>query len=114
MYIHDPKGLAILTQLRFGLSKLILHKFRHNFRDTLNPRCPSNDCVEDTERFLLHCHSYDAYRRDLLDSLNSTLQLYGFPNLSNPLMLKMILYGDERLSVVDSNSEILKATLKYI
>ena len=111
--IHDPRGLAILTQLRVGLSMLNLHKFRHNFRDTLNPMCPSNDGVEDTEHFLLHCHSYDAYRTDLLDSVNSTLQPYDLPNLSNALMLKLILYGDERLSV-DSNSEILKATLRYI
>ena len=69
--------------------------------------------VEDTEHFLLHCHSYDACRTDLLDSVNSTLQPFDLPNLSNALMLKLILYGDERLSV-DSNSEILKATLRYI
>ena len=68
--------------------------------------CPSNDGVEDTEHFLLHCHSYDARRTDLLDSVNSTLQPYDLPNLSNALMLKLILYGDERLSV-DSYSEIL-------
>ena len=111
--IHDPRGPAILTQLRVGLSMLNLHKFRHNFRDTLNPMCPSNDGVEDTEHFLLHCHSYDGYRTDLLDSVNSTLQPYDLPNLSNALMLKLILYGDERLSV-DSNSEIFKATLRYI
>ena len=111
--IHDPRGLAILTQLRVGLSMLNLHKSGHNFGDTLNPMCPSNDGVEDTEHFLLHCHSYDAYRTDLLDSVNSTLQPYDLPNLSNALMLKLILYGDERLSV-DSNSEILKATLRYI
>ena len=60
-----------------------------------------------TEHFLLHCHSYDSYRTDLLDSVNSTLQPYDLPNLSNALMLKLILYGDERLSV-DSNSESLK------
>ena len=110
--IHDPRGLAILTQLRVGLSMLNLHKFRHNSRDTLNPMCPSNDGVEDTEHFLLHCHSYDACRTDLLDSLSSTLQPYDLPNLSNALILKLIPYGDERLSV-DSNSEILKATLRY-
>ena len=63
--------------------------------------------------FLLHCLSYDACRTDLLDSVNSTLQPYDLQNLSNALMLKLILYGDERLSV-DSNSEILKATLRYI
>ena len=109
--IHDPTGLAILTQLRVGLSRLNLHKFRHNFRDTLNPMCPSNDGVEDTEHFWLHCHSYDACRTDLLDCVNSTLQPYDLPNLSNALILKLILYGDERLSF-DSNSEILKATLR--
>ena len=47
--IHNPKGVAYLTQLRVGLSKLNFHKFRHNFRDTINPMCPINDGVEDTE-----------------------------------------------------------------
>ena len=69
----------------------------HNLRDTLNPMCLSNDGVEDTEHFLLHCHSYDACRTDLLDSVSSTLQPYDLPNLSNTLMLKLILYGDENL-----------------
>ena len=30
--IHDPKGLAILTQLRVGLRKLNYYKYRHNFQ----------------------------------------------------------------------------------
>ena len=58
--IHDPMGLAILTQLRVGLSKLNFDKFRHNFRDTVNPLCPVNDGVEDMEHFLLLCHSYNG------------------------------------------------------
>ena len=66
---------------------------------------PSNDGVKNTKHFLLHCHSYDTNMRDLLDSLNSTLQPYGFPNLSNALLLKITLYDDERLSV-DSNSNV--------
>ena len=41
--IRDPKGLAILTQSRVGLSKLNFHGFGHNFRDTVNPLCPTND-----------------------------------------------------------------------
>ena len=44
--IHDPIGLSYLTQLRVGLSKLCFHKFRHNFRDSVNPMCPSNDGIE--------------------------------------------------------------------
>ena len=34
--VYDPEGLAILTQLRVGLSALNLHKFRHNFKDTID------------------------------------------------------------------------------
>ena len=41
--IHDPKGLSHLTQLRVCLSKLNFHKFKHNFRDTINPICSTND-----------------------------------------------------------------------
>ena len=40
-WIHDPKGLAYLTQLRVGLSKLCFHKFKHSFRDSINPMCPT-------------------------------------------------------------------------
>ena len=40
--IHDPIGLSSLTQLRVGLSKLNCHKFKHNFRDAVNPMCPVN------------------------------------------------------------------------
>ena len=42
------KELSYLTQLRVGLSKLNFHKFKHNFRDTINPMCPTNDGIEDT------------------------------------------------------------------
>ena len=49
--IHDPIGLSYLLQLRVGLSKLNFHKFKHHFRDTVNPMCPTNDGIEDTEHF---------------------------------------------------------------
>ena len=111
--IHDPKGLAILTQLRVGLSKLNFHKFRHNFRDTVNPLCPANNGVEDTEHFLLLCHSYNGPRSDLLDSVNAILLPHGFSPLSNETLLKFVLYGDERLTF-DTNKKLLQATLKFI
>ena len=60
--IHDPKGLSYITQLRVGHSALNFPKFKHNFRDTINPMCPTNDGVEDTEHFLLHCPSFDEER----------------------------------------------------
>ena len=111
--IHDSKGLSILTQLRVGLSKLNFHKFKHNFRDTLNPLCPTNDGIEDTEHYFLLCHKYDADSRDFLSSVNTILLPRGLINLSNQELLKILLYGHEQLSF-DSNSKILTATLKYI
>ena len=51
--IHNPKGFAYLTLLRLGLSKLNFHKFKHNFKDTVDPMCSINDGIEDTEHFLL-------------------------------------------------------------
>ena len=44
--IHNPKGLSYLAQLRAGLSKLNFHKFKHNFRDTINPMCLFAGIVE--------------------------------------------------------------------
>ena len=65
--IHDPVGLSYLTQLRVSLSKLNLHKFKHNFRDAIDAMCPSNDGIESEEHFLLLCPSFDTQRRSLLD-----------------------------------------------
>ena len=53
--VYDPKSIFILTQLRVGLSTLNYHKFKHNFRDTLNPLCPVNYGIENTEHYFLHC-----------------------------------------------------------
>ena len=71
--IHDPKGLPHLMQLRVGLSKLNFHKFKHNFRDTINPMCQTSDGIEDTEYFLLLCPSFDFQRRDLLAGIAELL-----------------------------------------
>ena len=75
--------------------------------------CPINDGVEDTEHFLLLCHAYDEVRRDLLNSVDAILRPHGLTNLSNEILLQILLYGHEKLSL-DSNTKILEATLKYI
>ena len=35
--IHNPIGLKFLTRLRLGLSHINEHKFKHNFKDCVNP-----------------------------------------------------------------------------
>ena len=110
--IHDPKRLSVLTQLRTGLSKLNFHKFKHNFRVTLNPLCLINYGIEDTEHFLLLCRADDIHRRDLLDS-DVILRPHGLSNPSNKELLQILLYGHEKLPF-NSNKNILEATSKYI
>ena len=40
------RGIKYLTRLRHGLSYLCEHKFRHSFRDALNPFCSCDLDVE--------------------------------------------------------------------
>ena len=111
---HDPLGLSYLSQVRVGLSKLNFHKFKHNFKYTLNPLCPTNDGIEDTEHFLLLCPSFDVQRRDLLVEISQLLQPFvQINNLLNSFLIKLLLYGDK--DFLDSiNKCILQLTIKFI
>ena len=112
--IHDPKGLSYLTQLRVGLSKLNFHKFKHNFRDTINPMCPTSDGIEDTEHFLLLCPSFDVQRQDLLAGIVELLRPFvSITDFSNDALTQLLLYGNQELSY-DLNKNILKSTLRFI
>ena len=104
--IHDPKGLSYITKLRVGLSALNFHKFKHNFRDTINPMCPTNDGIKDTEHFF--CIALLLTKNDEIFSLESfaivTIWIYDSSNNFN---------GDKGLSN-DINRDILQLTLHYI
>ena len=112
--IHYPKGISYLTQLRVGLSKLNLHKFKHNFRDTVNPMCSTSDGIKDAEHFLLLCPSFHVQRRDLLAGVVELLRPFvQVINLSNNALTQLLLYDDKNLSD-DLNSNILELTLLFI
>ena len=112
--IDNPAGLSYLSQIRVGLSKLNFHKFNHNVRDTVNPMCPTNDGIEDTEHFLLLCPSFDIQRRDLLAGVSVALRPFvEIDSLSNNVLVQLLLYGDKNLSS-DVNRSILELTLDFI
>ena len=71
---HDPTGLSHLTQFRDGLSKLNFHKFKHNFRYTINSMCPANDGIEDIGP------SFALPRRELLAGVSALLRSFGNTN----------------------------------
>ena len=97
--IHNPKGVVYLTQLRVRLSKLNFHKFEHNFKNTINPLRLVDDGIEDTEHFLLLCHSYREHRHSLLAGVNDVLAAYGYSEGSDINMLQLLLYGNKNFSL---------------
>ena len=99
--------------LILGISILNLHKFKHNFRDTINPMCPSNDGIESTEHFLLLCPSFEVQRRNLLAGVFSLFRPFGYIDLSNEVLTQLLLFGDKGLPN-DVNRNILKLTLLFI
>ena len=111
--IHDPHGLALLIQLRVGLSKLNDHKFRHNFSESINPMCPINDGTEDMEHYLLLCHAFRVPRCDLLASVLPVLRSFDLTDVPNSTLLHILLYGDKKLPF-EVNKFILQATIMYI
>ena len=112
--IHDPLGLSYLSQLKVCLSKLNFHKFKHNFKDTLNPLCPTNDGIENTEHFLSLCPSFDVQQRDLLAEISQLLQPFvQISNLSNTVLIKLLLYGDKDFSD-NINKSILQLKINFI
>ena len=111
--IHDPSGLSYLTQLRVVLSKLNFHKSNHNFRDTINPMCPTNDGIEDTEHILLLCPSFVMHRRDLLTSILALGRPFGYLSLSNKDLTQLLLFGGKDLTN-ELNRKIFELTLRYI
>ena len=111
--IYNPKGISYLTQVRVGLSKLNFHKFKHNFTYTVSPMCLANNGSEDTEHFLLLCHSFENNRHSLLTGVNEIFKAVGNIVGPNESLLQILLYGDKNLSE-DANKQILDLTIKYI
>ena len=75
-----------------GLSKLNFHKFKHNFKDIVNPLCSINDGIEETEHFLLLCNSFTEHRHNLLAGVNDVLEAYGFSEAPDNNILQLLLY----------------------
>ena len=70
--IQHPRGLKLLTRLRFGLSHLPEHKFRHNINDTIDPFCLcGTNSLETSEHSLLHCPTYACLRLKIFDNLRN-------------------------------------------
>ena len=105
--IHDPEGVKFLTRLRFNFSHLREHKFRHNFRDTINPLCSCGFEIESTSHYLLRCSLYSFARQILYGKLN---EIFGqIPNLPDDEFVSLLLFGNDSYSA-EQNCSVLRCT----
>ena len=109
---HDPVGIKYLTRLSLGLSHLNEHKFRHNFKDCLNPLCSCSLEVETVIHYFLHCHYYNIIRRTLLDTVNEIINK-NLSDFSEQTLVNLLLYGNPSLTF-EENKEIIKASIIFI
>ena len=63
--IHDTKGSKLLTRLRLNFSHLNAHKFRHGFKDTVDPMSKCDLEIEAAFYFLLRCRMDSTVRTEL-------------------------------------------------
>ena len=73
------KGFKLLLRPRLIFSHLSEHKFRHDFRDIVDPMCKCGLETETTLHFLLRCRVYSAIRKELLydvSTVDSSLTNY--------------------------------------
>ena len=107
---HNPKGIKLLTRLRFGLSHLREHKFKHDFLDSLNPICSCDKDIEMSTHFLLHCSNYSNERLTFLYIIRNNdgnIKKYDLK------VTETLLYGDSSLDDTN-NTPILNAAMEFL
>ena len=60
--IHNISGLKLLERLGLNFSHLNEHKFRHNFKDIINPMWSCGFDPETTVHYFLRCKLYTDLR----------------------------------------------------
>ena len=80
--VQNNQGVIFLNRLRVGFSHLNEHKFRHGFRDTLDPFCTCRtNSIENTQHYLLHCSTYSRERQILFNNLQNQGIVFSHLNL---------------------------------
>ena len=95
--------------MRFGLSHLTDHKFRHNFQDCLKPICSCGQEIETTS--FLHCLNYRCARKTFFEKINLTDS--NILQQSDLSITNDLLFGSEKLKD-DKNNAFITSTIEFI
>ena len=67
VYINNSVAIKLLTRMRFSFNYLREHKYRHGFRDMLNPLCLYSIEAEIKGHCFLRNHIFHANRSPLIN-----------------------------------------------
>ena len=109
--VNDSVRVKLLTRPCLGSSHLLEHKFRHGFRDILNPLYPCSIEAKTTAYYFLRCHFYNANRSALMNELNEID--ISFSTLNKNKFIDLILYHSDKFDD-KKNCNILMCTIKFI
>ena len=108
---HNPQNTRFLTRLRLGLIHLREHKFKHSFKDSLNPLCDCVAEVESTSHLFLNSPIYNNDCSSLLSTIrNINCKLLEITDFS---LTQMLSYGNPPFDSI-THSFILNATIDFI
>ena len=100
--IYDPLGVKLFTLLRFQVSHLNEHKFRHGFGHTINAMCTCGSEVETTGHFLMRCDLYSPQRLEPFENLEKVDS--SFLNLKVKEKVGFLLYGSSQSATSKSSN----------
>ena len=109
--VFNSQGQKFLTQLHLGLSHLNKHRFRHNFKDCINPLYSCSLEVENTLHFYLHCQHYSTFCMGLVNKVNQINENFSY--LSDDNKVSLFLCGDSSFDD-NKNNFILLTSITYI
>ena len=88
-----PKVSTLMTSLRLNFSHLNEHKFRHGFRDAVDPMCKCGLKRETTIHFLFRWRLYSTIRTELMDDMYNVASC--LTNYPVEKLLNILLYESE-------------------
>ena len=95
------------------MSHLVVHKFRHNFQDCLNPICSCGHEIERASHFL-QCLNYRCARKTFFEKINyigsNILQQNDLSIIKDLLFVSEKLKDDKNNALLTSKTEFIQST----
>ena len=107
----DTCGIKIVKRLRLRFSHLVEHKFRHCFRETVNPLCSCSIEAETAAPCFLHYHFCNANGATLMNDL-ANIPIF-FSVVSDNNLISLLLYDDDKFDDTKDKTTLI-STIRFI